>query len=959
MPELTLGRGSRVLSALDSVREGFRHGMVRALLLSVAAAVFPLAGAFLIPERLADFGALLWLLPLIPAFLLAYYKGWKGVATSLACGMALLSITYAVAQALGRGVPDLVFPVVVFYIAIALMIGWLAERLQRDVKREQPADASLLDAATGLPNRRHAELHLEIEFGLAQRGRPITAVLLQLDRFKSYNGRPGPNSGADVLRLVGSALRRTTRRLNLSARFGADQFLCLLGGSHDEGALVFMAAVQATLRDLGGSQSLPSISAGIATYRPSMRSWPELVSAAAAALELARKDGLGRVRVFGRPLQVASPATRVTEEEDPAERARRLPEGRGSGRRALVVVEEAPIRALLARYLTDHGLKVTQVSTLEDGVQCLTIEYDLLLTDISMMEGLGTELVRAAKLRWPSIQVIGLTELSERAIPVDVLNAGVDRFVEKPLNLPKLRQYLAELLARRDRLITSVLDNRQHTLEAQAEKAEAVSALRRNEEEYRTVVESLREIIFRVDTLGHLTFLNWAWTATTGHAPEDSLGRGLAEFVHAEDAVQLESTLRTLLTGDRDEGRTELRLLARDGSLRWAELRARRTLEGAHGATGVTGTMVDLTRSKHAEERLRRTEAASRALLAALPDQVFGLSRNGVLLSHSGGNGNNSESPVGKALEEVFPRGIAREYRQAVDRLFATHTIQICEYRLDNGHGQRQYEARFAMASDDEAVAIVRNVSERKRLEDQLRQGQKMEAIGRLAGGLAHDFNNLLTVVQGNAHLLIEEYGQAEEARGLAQEINSAAYRGAELVRQLLAFGRRQVMQPLVLNLNSVIASVHALLPRLIGEDIVIELALDQELGLVRADPSQFEQVIVNLAAYAKTRMPNGGTLRICTANVPGRQQRDLQQVSLPPAPLVRFTVSDSGPPLDDLVRAHAFEPFYGAVGSTPGGLGLATVYGIVTQSDGTILLEDAPGGGARFQVYLPRVDLS
>jgi signal transduction histidine kinase len=365
--------------------------------------------------------------------------------------------------------------------------------------------------------------------------------------------------------------------------------------------------------------------------------------------------------------------------------------------------------------------------------------------------------------------------------------------------------------------------------------------------------------------------------------------------------------------------------------------------------------MYDLTRSKSAEDQLRRTEAASRAILAALPDQVFGLNRNGVFVSHQGSNGQGSL--IGKTLDDVFSTDIADAYRTAVAQVFATRAIQMCEYQVISDHGAHQYEARLALVADDEAVAIVRNVSDRKLLEDQLRQSQKMEAIGRLAGGLAHDFNNLLTVVQGNAHLLLEEYAEQGDARELAMHIDSAASRGADLVRQLLAFGRRQVLQPRVLDLNTVIASVHALLPRLIGEDIEIELTLDPALWRVRADPGQIEQVIVNIAAFSKDRMPLGGVLRIATSNAEADLDSDPRLVTLPGGPAVRITIQDNGPELDEITRAHVFEPFYGTIGAGHAGLGLATVYGIVTQSGGAILLDDAPGGGARFQILLPPVN--
>ena len=938
------------MSVLVRVRGTWRLGMVRALVLSVATLVIPVAGAFLVPERLADYQALLWLLPLIPAFLLAYHRGWMGIATSLALGMAILSVTYAIAQSLGRTMPDLLFAVVVLYIALALMIGWLVERVRRDV-RAVPLDASaFLDAETGLPNRRHADLHLESEFNAALRGRALSVALLGLDGFKAYGGRHGPEARADALVRLGAVLRQSTRRMNLSARFDEDEFLCVLGGCEGEGALVFLAAVQKAWREQVSEAALPSVSAGVATFRTEHRSWRELVANAEEALKRARRDGSGRIRLFGR-----APSSKPEPAAQPAEAVFRASDRQHTSRRGLVVVDDEPVRILLSRYLTDHGFKVAQVTNVVDGVQCLNIEYDLLITDISLAEVLGTELVRGAKLRWPAIQVIGVVQ-GEGGFTFDVLNAGVDRFIERPLDLPRLRQFMAELLVRRERLVTSVLDNRQSTLEIEAEKAEAISALRRSEEEYRTVVEDLQEVIFRLDPVGDIKFLNWAWTATTGHPVENSLGRCFTEFLPQDERPVVETMLQSLVAGQVEEGRTELRLVARDGSLRWAEVRARRTYESDDGIPSVTGTLYDVTRSKRAEERLRRSEAASRGLLAALPDQVFGLSRAGVIVSHSGGRA-NGRSPLGKAVEELYPPEVAREYRRALGNLFLTRQMQVCEYSMATGDVSGQYEARFALAGEDEAVAIVRDVSERKRLEDQLRQAQKLEAIGRLAGGLAHDFNNLLTVVQGNAHLLIEEYGDQGEARVYAQEINGAANRGAELVRQLLAFGQRQVLQPQLLNLNNVITSVHALLPRLVGEDVHIELRLERELGLVRADPGQLEQVIVQLAVFARSRLTAGGCLVLTTANAVAERAAEPHLAASPARECVRFTFADNGPSLDEQARTHAFEPFYGTAGAKAGGLGLATVYGIVTQSEGTIVLKSAPTGGICFEVNLPRVD--
>ena len=930
-----------------------RQGLFRALLISLAALAVPVAGTFLIPEQRSDYEALLWLLALVPAFLLAYHRGWKGVATSLAFGMALLSVTYAVAQTVGRQVPDLLFAVVTLYLVFALMVGWLVERLQREVKPEQPGGEAFTDATTGLPNRKHAELHLEIEFNAAQRGRAVSLVILRLQELDAFSIRQGTIARDEVVRLVGSSIKETTRRLNLSARYADDSFICILGGTDADGALVFMGRLQERLRAADSQLELPALNAGIAAYRPGMKSAAELVAHAEDALKRAEKEGAGRVRVHGRQGQTTE--LKIGGGEKPAAKPA-MPEGRGAGRKALVVVEEPAVRALLARYLNDHGFKVAQVSNVVDGVQCLTIEYDLLVSDISLGEGIGAELVRAAKMRWPSIQVLGLAQLNNGRTSLDVLNAGVDRYIEKPLDLPRLRQHLSELLARHDRLVSSIVEARQLSLDFEAEKAEAASALRRNEEEYRSVVESLHEVLFRLDASGNFTFLNWAWTATTNYPVEDSLGQPLLGFVHPEDRTVLHGTLKGLRNGEHREIHREVRLLARDGAVRWVELRARPTLNG--GVHGATGTLDDVTWRKQAEEQLRRSEAESRGLLSALPDAVFGLQRDGVLLSYEGPD-LELAARVGEPLEQIFSTEVAERYRDCLAKLFSAREVQVLEYAQNTLDATKYYEARFARISDDEAVVVLRNVSDRKSLEYQLRQSQKLEAIGRLAGGLAHDFNNLLTVVQGNAHLLMDELASQPNAREYAQQIDDAAARGAELIRQLLAFGRKQVLQPRVVDLNTVVADVKPLLPSLVGEDIAVKLELDHHLGLVKADPAQIEHVLVNLAAYGKARMPHGGVLQITTRNGANGELDTAVLNVHDPASLVCLSVEDTGEPVDDETRANVFEPFFGDLTAPHSGLRLATVYGIVSQSGGTVVLDEAPSGGARFQIFLPRVDLS
>ncbi|MGN6392244.1 MAG: response regulator [Gemmatimonadales bacterium] len=256
-------------------------------------------------------------------------------------------------------------------------------------------------------------------------------------------------------------------------------------------------------------------------------------------------------------------------------------------------------------------------------------------------------------------------------------------------------------------------------------------------------------------------------------------------------------------------------------------------------------------------------------------------------------------------------------------------------------------------------LVYLRDVTERKSLEDQLRLAQKMEAVGQLAGGIAHDFNNLLTAILGSTELLLSSTGPEDPRREDVQEIGRAAHRASALVRQLLAFSRKQVMQPRLVNLNAIVRDMGGMLRRLVGERIALRLDLDPALGEVTADPGQIEQVIANLGVNARDAMPDGGMLTIVTANVsrPGVPGADRE--GLPPGgPLVALAVSDTGTGMDEHVLAHLFEPFFTTKEMGRGtGLGLATVYGIVRQSGGQIQVASRPGEGSTFTVYFPRVD--
>jgi len=276
-------------------------------------------------------------------------------------------------------------------------------------------------------------------------------------------------------------------------------------------------------------------------------------------------------------------------------------------------------------------------------------------------------------------------------------------------------------------------------------------------------------------------------------------------------------------------------------------------------------------------------------------------------------------------------------------------TVQLSVRAVRDGTGGVEYYETF-----------VRDATEQRRLEGQLLQAQKMEAVGRLAGGVAHDFNNLLTVILSYSDLLLEDLPLDIPDREDVEEIRKAAIAASALTRQLLAFSRQQVLEPRVLDVNTVVASTEKLLTRLLGEDVSLTTSLAVALGAVKVDPGQLEQIIMNLAVNARDAMPRGGRLSIETGNVEMDEGYVSGHPLARPGHYVMLAVSDTGIGMDAATQARIFEPFFTTKEAGKGtGLGLATVYGIVRQSGGFIWVYSEPGHGTSFKIYLPRVDES
>jgi PAS domain S-box-containing protein len=367
---------------------------------------------------------------------------------------------------------------------------------------------------------------------------------------------------------------------------------------------------------------------------------------------------------------------------------------------------------------------------------------------------------------------------------------------------------------------------------------------------------------------------------------------------------------------------------------------------------------------RSAQEGLRRSEVNFRSLVTNAPYGICRCDAAGKLLSANPalvsmlGYGSASEL-VGRSLPTLYAD--SQQWFTAADyfRSSQRFTELIAEWlRKDGSRIIVRLSGRTI--HDEKNITFfelfAEDITEHRALEQQLRQAQKMEAVGRLAGGIAHDFNNLLMVISGYCEFLLERIGPDPAVRGPAQEIAKAAKRATSLTVQLLAFSRKQMLTPKLLDLNAVVTENLKLLTRLIGEDIDLVMIPGGDLGLVKADPGQVEQVIMNLAVNARDAMPNGGNLVIETANVRLDESYIRTHAGVEPGEYVMVAVSDTGVGMDTETQSHIFEPFFTTKGIKGTGLGLSTVYGIVKQSGGYIWVYSEPTKGTTFKVYLPRV---
>ena len=489
------------------------------------------------------------------------------------------------------------------------------------------------------------------------------------------------------------------------------------------------------------------------------------------------------------------------------------------------------------------------------------------------------------------------------------------------------------------------------------DKAKDVLLMRQSEERYKGLLESAFDgVVLHQGRI--IVSANRTFAEMFGYTVEDVIGRDVMEFIPSDAREMVESQIM------HGESPCETVGLKKDGTRISIEILSKSWLLEDQPAR--LTAVRDITERKRSEQELIKSEERYRVLVENAHDIIYEHDLEGKFTSIN----KAGEQITGYTLEETLKLNIADtvapEYLDKAQRMIrrnlAGESTTAYDLEIIAKDGSRiAVEVNTSQVLHDGipigVQGIARDVTERKRLEEQLRQSQKMEAIGQLAGGVAHDFNNLLTVIGGYSSILLSKLPPDSLQRTNVEEIKKAADRASGLTRQLLAFSRKQILQPKVLDLNIVVSDLDKMLRRLIGEDIDLLTLTDPNLGKVKADPGQIEQVLLNLVVNARDAMREGGKLTIETRNV--ELSKDYGRLfANPSGPYIMLAVSDTGCGIDAATRERIFEPFFTTKQAGKGtGLGLATVYGIVKQSGGNVWVYSELGHGTTFKIYLPRVE--
>jgi PAS domain S-box-containing protein len=619
--------------------------------------------------------------------------------------------------------------------------------------------------------------------------------------------------------------------------------------------------------------------------------------------------------------------------------------------RVLLLEDNADDAAMLLAVLRRSGLRMEFEVVADEAQYCAALDHaapDVVVADYHLHGYTGIDALHELHQRRLTVPFILVTGVLTDAVAAQCARMGAADYI------------LKDRIARLPEAIEHALEEERLRLE----RARTLEELRASRAEYQLLFQTNPQPMFVFD-FDNLRFLavNAAAEAEYGYSAAEFARMRVTDLVPPERVAHVENVIRAQ-NGCITPEHGAVSNFRQNGAEIWVELQATRTTFAGRDARLVL--VRNVTQRRQAEQARERAEHELAALIANSPHGIY---RSAPGVDHFLAVNPAMARLLGYGtVEEVLALSLTHDvYRDARDRerLVSTithdpHQMLEAEWRRKDGsllslslHVHTHYKPDGKVDYFD---TVVQDQTERRALEEQLRQAQKMEAIGRLAGGIAHDFNNLLMVMRGFAELLHERTHTASERRNV-ERILEASDRAARLVSQLLSFSRKQVLAPRVLDLNECMAETGKLLPRVLGEHIEVVLRPGQRLHSVKLDPMQLEQVLMNLAINARDAMPNGGKLVLETQNVTVDASYRHRHPGIELGEYVRLAISDTGCGMDEETRRHIFEPFFTTKKEGGGtGLGLATVYGIVRQSGGFIWVYSEPGQGTTFKLYFPAV---
>jgi two-component system cell cycle sensor histidine kinase/response regulator CckA len=621
----------------------------------------------------------------------------------------------------------------------------------------------------------------------------------------------------------------------------------------------------------------------------------------------------------------------------------------------VLLIEDSPTDAkLLEHAMQRGGLDVfsRRVETADEMREALRQqEWDIVLSDYHLPQfsaPAALELLKQSGLDLPFIVVSG--SMGEDSA-VAAMRHGVNDYLTKgnlTRLIPTIERELREVQSRRER--------------------------RRVEQDIRqlaALVQSSGDAIMSMTVDGVITSWNPAAERLFGWSAIEAIGRPVSSLAPADRVTEWDEIMGRLRSGAQFEQFETVRV-SKEGK----QIDVSVSLSPIHDQSGqligASKIVRDITERKNLEDQFRQAQRRLQHVLASSPAVLFTVAVAADLTWGITWTSDNlpeilGYSPAAALGKDWWLGNIHPEDREKVVAQFQadlpSQERSTYEYRFLHGDGSYRWtrgELRLIRDKAGKTVEVIgswSDITERKNLEDQFRQAQKMEAVGRLAGGVAHDFNNMLTIINGYGELVLAKLAAADPCRALVREIVAAGDRAAGLTRQLLTFSRKAIIEPRILDLTSVVVDVDKMLRHILGEDIQLIVIRDSELCTVKADSGQMEQVMMNLAVNARDAMPRGGRLTVEVRNVELDEAYVREHLDARPGPHVLLAVSDTGCGMDRATMTRIFEPFFSTKGENGTGLGLATVHGIVKQSGGHVGVYSEVGHGTSFKVYLPRLD--